>query len=641
MPKLTLSDVTNLGGNPVSAQQVINTNSDRIEAAMEKTLSRDGTSPNQMEADFDMNHYDILNAAEIHGDILFIDGVRINDMVEEVKASADRAVNAANNAANDVRLIVKDDADRAENAANRAENAASEIGQQVENITPDVLRFSGDDVETSFDLERPGIDERLTNVYVNGIYQQKDTYSVVDGVLVFDTPPIAGTDNIEVVIGGNSSQAFAIPSNKTVGPEKLTDELRSQLAYFQTGAKIRSLAVNDVSEVGGNFPRSPVQELRATFSGGNPDGDLPNQAATDLAECLIIPPTEESTNYVFPTVPWMELEGSMRRVIPVDIRTCLINSPLNIPLFEPVKVNAWGFLTFRYIGEEPLHTILRGSIAMLIRLHGSSQDAYARHILRLRAVNPPHMEDGQNSGGRHLAGPIGAFGEPNRVQEYYEFNDPCFPITQDLLDLAAVNSWPDYYNGSQNGFFNAGDTSEALRTSDDDGPINANVRTTNWMDISSNNNLEHAYYFNITGSSSRRRVQIKTATGEIKTFYPMTSDVWGARGVYRLPADATHVRIYYSGRSDTAANMEFRRISLNASPDYDPLKGMWVQRLFNVHRDVTFWPGTEYYLDLYTETYDMGNAREWGFRFQSGGLSFSFDAGRMRKKLARKLFKGL
>lgn len=75
MPKLTLSDVTNLGGNPVSAQQVINTNSDRIEAAVEKTLSRDGTSPNHMEADFDMNHYDVLNAGTVYGDKFVIDGM--------------------------------------------------------------------------------------------------------------------------------------------------------------------------------------------------------------------------------------------------------------------------------------------------------------------------------------------------------------------------------------------------------------------------------------------------------------------------------------------------------------------------------------------------------------------------------------
>ena len=87
MPKVTLSDVTNLGGNPVSAQQVINTNSERIEAAIEKTLSRDGTSPNQMEADFDMNHNDILNAAEIHGEKLFINGVQIEGAAAWISGS--------------------------------------------------------------------------------------------------------------------------------------------------------------------------------------------------------------------------------------------------------------------------------------------------------------------------------------------------------------------------------------------------------------------------------------------------------------------------------------------------------------------------------------------------------------------------
>lgn len=79
MPKVILTDVTNLGGNPVSSQQVINTNSDRIEAAIEKTLSRDGTSPNQMEADFDMNHYKILNVKDLQLDGL--DGLGIVEAI--------------------------------------------------------------------------------------------------------------------------------------------------------------------------------------------------------------------------------------------------------------------------------------------------------------------------------------------------------------------------------------------------------------------------------------------------------------------------------------------------------------------------------------------------------------------------------
>lgn len=557
-------------------------------------------------------------------------------------SARDVALSAAANAANDVRLIVKDDADRADRAADRAENAAAELNQQVENVTPDVMRFSGDDLETEFDLERPGLDERLTNVYVTGVYQQKDTYSIVDGVLIFDAPPITGTDNIEVVIGGNAAQAFAIPANETVGPEKLTDELRAQLAYFQTGTKRRSMAFNGNSEVGGNFPRTPVQEVRDTFSGGNPLGDLPNQAATDMAECLIIPPTEESTNYVFPTVPWMSIGGANRRVMPVDIRTCLVNSPLNIPLFEPVKVNGFGFLSFRFIGDEPLHTILKGSISILARVGATSADAYARHILRLRMVNPPPMENGENNGTRNLAGLIGSFGSLERISNYNEFNDACFPIDQALRDLTVVNNWTNLWAGSVNGFFNLGDTDEALRTSDDIGPINTNVRTSAWMNVSAYDKLTTAFYFDANGTSKRRRIQIKTATGAIRTFNILSSqNEADARVVYRLPADAAFVRVYYSTRDDTASSERFIAIGPQSSANYDPLKGYWSMRHFNVHREVAFYPGVEYFFDLYTEVADGGSGIEWGFRFQSGGLSFMFDAGRMRKKLAKKLFRSL
>lgn len=57
----------------------INQNFNRVEDAIENTLSRDGTSPNQMEADFDLNHHDILNVDQITADRgnfdeLYLDG---------------------------------------------------------------------------------------------------------------------------------------------------------------------------------------------------------------------------------------------------------------------------------------------------------------------------------------------------------------------------------------------------------------------------------------------------------------------------------------------------------------------------------------------------------------------------------------
>lgn len=63
MAKLTLNDIENLDGNPSSAETNINANSAAIEAALENTLSRDGTTPNTMSADLDMNSQKVTNVA--------------------------------------------------------------------------------------------------------------------------------------------------------------------------------------------------------------------------------------------------------------------------------------------------------------------------------------------------------------------------------------------------------------------------------------------------------------------------------------------------------------------------------------------------------------------------------------------------
>jgi hypothetical protein len=63
MSKLTLNAV--LVG--YQSNLAINVNNGLIEAAMENTLSLDGTSPNQMQADFDLNNNNLLNVATING----------------------------------------------------------------------------------------------------------------------------------------------------------------------------------------------------------------------------------------------------------------------------------------------------------------------------------------------------------------------------------------------------------------------------------------------------------------------------------------------------------------------------------------------------------------------------------------------
>ena len=100
MAKLTLTDITDFRNQSVTAT-TINNNSTAIEAALENTLSRDGTTPNTMGADLDMNSNDILNVGDIdastgtidtldgttatittvNADVIVLDGVTISATV--------------------------------------------------------------------------------------------------------------------------------------------------------------------------------------------------------------------------------------------------------------------------------------------------------------------------------------------------------------------------------------------------------------------------------------------------------------------------------------------------------------------------------------------------------------------------------
>lgn len=67
MAKVTLIDLANLN-NKTTATNTININNDRIETAFDNTLSRDGTTPNTMEASIDMNSFPIYNLPKATSD---------------------------------------------------------------------------------------------------------------------------------------------------------------------------------------------------------------------------------------------------------------------------------------------------------------------------------------------------------------------------------------------------------------------------------------------------------------------------------------------------------------------------------------------------------------------------------------------
>lgn len=65
------------------------------------------------------------------------------------------------------------------------------------NASPIVANFTGNGVQTAFVLISSPADENNTQIFINGIYQQKDTYSVATNTITFsEAPPF--TSSIEV-----------------------------------------------------------------------------------------------------------------------------------------------------------------------------------------------------------------------------------------------------------------------------------------------------------------------------------------------------------------------------------------------------------------------------------------------------------
>ena len=78
MAKLTLSTIVNILTSPIAAATALNNNFSAIISAIENTLSRDGTSPNQMGADLDLNSNDLLNVTNLGVNTVNAQAVFIN-----------------------------------------------------------------------------------------------------------------------------------------------------------------------------------------------------------------------------------------------------------------------------------------------------------------------------------------------------------------------------------------------------------------------------------------------------------------------------------------------------------------------------------------------------------------------------------
>jgi hypothetical protein len=116
-------------------------------------------------------------------------------------------------------------------------------GLGASNVAVDA--FSGNNSTVAFTLSGDPGSENNTQVFVSGVYQEKDTYSVSGTTLTFSTAPPTGTSNIEVV--WTAPLAIGTPSDGTVTTAKLASTTGSGAVVLATSPTLVTPALGTPS----------------------------------------------------------------------------------------------------------------------------------------------------------------------------------------------------------------------------------------------------------------------------------------------------------------------------------------------------------------------------------------------------------
>ena len=110
------------------------------------------------------------------------------------------------------------------------------IGNSPSSATFAIDTFSGDNTTVNFTLREAPLATSSIIVFVGGVRQQTDSYSLSSSTLVFSEAPPLGTNNVEVIFLGLGASA-SIPSDGSVTSQKI-------LAGAVTGDKLGLTAIN-------------------------------------------------------------------------------------------------------------------------------------------------------------------------------------------------------------------------------------------------------------------------------------------------------------------------------------------------------------------------------------------------------------
>lgn len=218
--------------------------------------------------------------------------------------SASGASTSASNAASSASAA----STSATNAAASATTAQNSAG------TNNVDRFSGNNSTTAFTLSSAPSSENNTYVFISGVYQQKDTYSLSGTTLTFSAAPPTGTNNIEVqhvsttptgvnpTVGTTTTGAAGTNASVSISGH----ELSFTIPRGDTGATgptgptgADSTVAGPTGPTGPQGVQGPVGPASTAVAAGVQSVDLFNGTGSQTAFTLSSDPSNENNTSVY------------------------------------------------------------------------------------------------------------------------------------------------------------------------------------------------------------------------------------------------------------------------------------------------------------------------------------------------------
>lgn len=223
MTKVSILRLDSVTNNDTTATSSINTNFQAIQEAMENTLSRDGTTPNFMDSDLDMNSYRIINTGDPENDTDVITKGWFDQYVDDAAGASATAVAAADRA--------EGSAQTAQTAAAQATIAAAQIGDNVRLSRDWAIKMDGtvDGVDYS------------SKYYASQIIPIATDITTVSGI-ASDVTTVSGIASDVTAVAGNNTDISAVAADLTN-----IDAVAADLTNIDTVAGIAT----DISTVSG------------------------------------------------------------------------------------------------------------------------------------------------------------------------------------------------------------------------------------------------------------------------------------------------------------------------------------------------------------------------------------------------------